>query len=208
MTMTTHSRIDLREAREQDLDRVIDVLQAANREFEPGLPPSFYRAYLANVLAVRSRLAESQLLVADQGTGSLVGTITLYPDASKEGWGWPSGWAGIRAVAVEPSARGLGIGRRLAEACITRSRGRGAPTICLHTAPFMEAATRMYESVGFRRAPEFDGDAGEMLASAPIAPRIPALAYRLDLSDGDDARPPSAAVSAELIEHAQQRRGQ
>lgn len=182
MVMAIRPGIVVREAKQGDLVRVIEVLRAANVEFELVLPPAFYRAYLANVLDLRSRLGQSQLFVAEQGDGGrVVGAITLYPDASTEGWGWPAQWAGIRAVAVEPSARGLGIGRRLTEACIERSRLLGASTVCLHTAPFMEAAIRMYETVGFRRAPQFDGDAGVMLNSAASEPRIPALAYRLDL---------------------------
>jgi ribosomal protein S18 acetylase RimI-like enzyme len=185
MSMTIHSRIVVREAEERDLGSVVEVLGAANAEFELSLPPPFYRAYLANVLDVRSRLDESQLFVAEQSEGGrIVGAITLYPEASKEGWGWPSDWTGIRAAAVEPSARGLGIGRRLAQQCIERSRALAAPTMGLHTAPFMEAAIRMYESLGFRRASEFDRDAGEMVESAAIEPRIPALAYRLDLRSG------------------------
>ena len=53
-------------------------------EFEALLSPAFYRAYLANVLYVRSRLDESQLFVAEQSEGDrIVGAITLYPDASK-----------------------------------------------------------------------------------------------------------------------------
>src|SRR5207248_438411 len=107
---------------------------AANSEFESVLPPAFYGAYLANALDVQRRFGESQLLVAEFG-GRIVGAITLYPNAADEGWGWPRHWTGIRALAVEPSARGLGIGLRLADACIERSRVLGAPTVCLHTAP-------------------------------------------------------------------------
>jgi ribosomal protein S18 acetylase RimI-like enzyme len=180
VTMTAQ-RVIVREAGEAELERVLSVLAAANAEFEAVVPRAFYDAYLANVLDLASRSLDAQLLVAEFGDGRhVIGAITLYPDASKEGWGWPAGWAGIRAVAVEPSARGLGIGRRLAEACVERARALGAPTICLHTAPFMEAAIRMYESLGFRRAAEYDGDAGEMVGSAAFQPRIPALAYRLD----------------------------
>lgn len=184
MVMTAE-RIVVREAQEAELEHVVNILRAANEEFESVLPEDFYRAYLANVLDVRSRLADAQLLVAELGESrGIGGAITLYPDASREGWGWPPRWAGIRAVAVEPSKRGLGIGRRLAEVCIERARGLAAPTICLHTAPFMQAAIRMYESVGFRRAAEYDGDAAEMVAPTAIEPRIPALAYRLDLTGG------------------------
>jgi predicted N-acetyltransferase YhbS len=177
-TMATGTVV--RNAEAPDFDSVTSVLRAANREFEAVVPSAFYRAYLANVLDIESRLEDAQLLVAEHA-GRIVGTITLYRDASCEGWGWPSHWTGIRAVAVDPSARRLGIGRRLAEACIERSRALGAQAVCLHTAWFMRAATTMYERVGFRRVPELDGDAAEMLGVGAIDPRIDALAYRLDL---------------------------
>jgi GNAT superfamily N-acetyltransferase len=179
----TRLEIIVREAEEDDLDRVIGVLRAANVEFETVLSPAFYRAYLANVLDVRSRLDESQLFVAQQSEGDrLVGAITLYPDASKEGWGLPSDWTGIRTVAVEPSARGLGIGRRLVQHCIERSRALGANGVFLHTALFQAAAIVMYERVGFRRAREFDRDAGEFVGLHLYEPRIAALAYLFELS--------------------------
>ena len=116
------------------------------------------------MLDLRSRFRDAELLVAERG-GRVVGTITLYRDASQEGRGWPDAWSGIRAVAVEPSARGLGIGRRLTEVCIERSRAAGARAVCLHTASFMAAAVAMYESVGFGRAPEFDWVAADLSGS-------------------------------------------
>jgi ribosomal protein S18 acetylase RimI-like enzyme len=178
----------VRDAAERDLDSVASVLLAANREFEAVLPGAFYRAYLANVLDVRPRFRDAQLLVAERD-GRVVGAITLYPDASREGWGWPPVWAGIRAVGVEPEVRGLGIGRELAGACIERSRSAGARAVCLHTASFMGAAVAMYEGIGFRRAPDFDSDAGELFGVPPMVPPIAALAYRIELSRGSDSRP-------------------
>ena len=170
----------VREAREDDLESVVAVLYAANAQFEHVLPAALYRAYLANVLDVRSRMAHSRLFVAEH-EGRIVGTITLYPDASREGWGWPARWAGIRAMAVTPTARGLGIGRRLAQECIDQARARGAEAICLHTASFMAAAVAMYESLGFRRRPAFDRQADAMFAAAASADPTLALAYCLHL---------------------------
>lgn len=178
--MTTAASVVVREAAQGELESVVSVLRAANAEFEDVLPPAFYRAYLANILDLRSRLAESELLRAERD-GRIVGAITLYPDASAEGWGWPPNWTGIRAVAVEPTSRGLGIGRRLAQACVERSHALGAEAVCLHTASFMGAAMAMYESVGFRRAPVYDRDAGELFGVHGLKPPIAALAYRRDL---------------------------
>jgi ribosomal protein S18 acetylase RimI-like enzyme len=178
----TASKVAIREANDSEIEPVIALLRRANAEFEVLTPPSFFRAYLENVLDVWSRREDSELLVAElPDSGRIVGAITFYPDASREGWGWPPGWAGIRAVAVEPQARGLGVGRRLAEACIDRARVVGAPTVCLHTAAFMKAAIRMYEGVGFRRAPEYDRNADAMVGSSARGPSVVALAYRLDL---------------------------
>lgn len=180
MMETVAAAIHVRDAEPPDLGRVTSVLRAANREFEPLLPAAFFRAYLANVLDFESRFEDAQLLVAERES-RIVGTITLYPDASREGWGWPSEWTGIRAVAVDPSARRLGIGRRLAQACIERSRALDAKAVCLHTATFMGAAMRMYESLGFRRFPALDRDAGALFGLTAIEPQIAALAYRLAL---------------------------
>jgi ribosomal protein S18 acetylase RimI-like enzyme len=182
--MSARSRFVVREAEQEELERVVSVLRAANAEFERVLPEAFYRPYMANVLDVGSRLDESELFVAEPRTGgAIVGAITFYPDASQEGWGWPAEWTGIRALAVESASRGLGIGRLLAQQCIERSRQLGASTVCLHTASFMRAAMAMYERVGFRRAPEFDRDAGEMVGAPSFEPPIEALAYRLVLSE-------------------------
>src|SRR5881392_2697976 len=145
MSMTAASTILIRDALKPDLGSVVSVLRAANAEFETVLPAPFYRAYLANVLDVGGRLGISQLLVAEHHE-RIVGAVTLYPNASDEGWGWPPHWTGIKAVGVEPSARGLGIGRRLAQECVDRSAALGAEAVCLHTASFMQAAIALYES--------------------------------------------------------------
>jgi hypothetical protein len=75
----------VREAEASDLEAVIAVLRAANAEFEHVFPPAFYRAYMTNVLDLHSRVKESQLLVAELDA-RIAGTITFFPDASKEGW--------------------------------------------------------------------------------------------------------------------------
>jgi GNAT superfamily N-acetyltransferase len=172
----------VREAGEDDLEAVIDVLRAANAEFADLLPAALYRAFLANSLDVRGRLADSRLLVAEH-EGRIVGTATLYPDASREGWDWPAHWAGIRAVAVAPSARGLGIGRRLTRECIERARALGVLSVCIHTGSFMTAAMSLYEGLGFRRAPEFDLDLGVMFDAGATDSSITVYGYRLDLLD-------------------------
>ncbi len=170
----------VRPAEPSELVAVIDVLRAAHSEFAAALPASVYAAYLANVLDVYSRLAASELLLAEL-EGRIVGTITLYPNASDEGWDWPSHWAGIRAVGVAPHARGHGIGRQLAEAAIARARELDKAAVCLHTAHFMRAAVPLYESLGFRRCPDYDQDVSALFGVDPVGDPMLAIGYCLPL---------------------------
>lgn len=170
----------VRHAEPSELDAVIEVLRAANTEFADSLPSSVYSAYLANVLDVRSRLAVSELLVAELD-GRIAGTITVYPDASHEGWDWPYHWGGIRAIAVAPHARGHGIGRQLAEAAIARVRELDKAAVCLHTAHFMRAAVPLYESLGFRRLPVYDQDVSSLFGVDSAGDPMLAIGYWLPL---------------------------
>lgn len=163
---------EIREALQAELDTAATVISAAYAEYQPRIPAEVWDPYALEIADVRSRLAESVLIVAIQA-GRVVGSVTFYPNAGRsEIEGWPSGWSGIRLVAVHPEARGLGIGRLLTEECIERSRLLGVATVGLHTTELMAIARAMYERMGFVRVPEYDFHPG---------PGITVMAYRLDL---------------------------
>ena len=165
-------RLLLREARSDELDNVSLLIGDAYRQYENFLPAVVWKFYMKDIMDVRRRLNESQLIVAEL-EGQLVGTVTLYLDAGHSSLEmWPKGWAGIRLLAVHPTYRGRGIGRALMEECIRRCRNRGIATIGLHTTEMMDIARRMYEEMGFVRVPEFDFHP---------RPEVVVMAYRLDL---------------------------
>ena len=113
--------------------------------------------------AVRSALAANDLVaeqIVAERDGELVGSVMLYPPAVSAygdiGGSPLASWPELRLLAVSPSARGLGIGRALVDACVERARALGATHLGLHTSMSMRAAMQLYMGLGFVRAPELD----------------------------------------------------
>lgn len=84
------------------------------------------------------------LLVARDGDGTIVGTLTLAV------FRIPTGLrAWIEDVVVDEAARGRGVGAALTNAAIRVANGRGARTVDLTSRPSREAANRLYQRLGF-----------------------------------------------------------
>jgi predicted N-acetyltransferase YhbS len=169
--------LSVRDAGKADHPAIRAVLSAAYGEYATVLSPGGFGVYLEDLLDLDARAEIGRLVVAERA-GRVVGTVTYFSDAAVEGFGWPSGWAGLRALGVDPAARGLGVGRRLMQECFDRARAAGAPVLCLHTAAFMTAAVAMYEQMGFWRVPEYDFDPRDYYAGAES---VDVIAYRVDL---------------------------
>lgn len=63
--------------------------------------------------------------------------------------------ARLRLLLVEPSARGLGLGRRLVEAAVAFARRAGYRELVLWTHRELHAARRIYADIGFRKTEEW-----------------------------------------------------
>lgn len=177
------SGLVLRDAQPHEVDDVAALLDEVYGVFRDRLPAHAWSRYIGEIVDVAARMRDSELIVADRG-GRLVGTIALYPNASRSTLEhWPAGWASIRTLAVGADDRRQGVGGALARECVDRAQQHGARAIGLHTASHLADATRLYERLGFRRAPEFDIEIGEMFGGRQLSPDVSwqAQAYRLDL---------------------------
>lgn len=158
----------VRIAEPHEYSRAGQLIVAAYRALPGAHLDAGYEAELADV---ERRAREAEVMVAlVPDDGPVVGCVTLVPDASSP-WAELLGpqEAGVRMLAVDPSAQGQGVGRALVQACVTRAKQLGRAAVLLHTTPWMTAAQRLYASLGFERSQDRDW--------YPV-PEVPLLAYR------------------------------
>ncbi|WP_035699077.1 GNAT family N-acetyltransferase [Glycomyces tenuis] len=112
--------------------------------------------YAAFLRDVGSRVVGgAEVLVAADGD-RVLGGVTLVPPGSPLAELAGAGEAEIRALAVDPAGRTRGVGTALATACVERARRAEAKRVVLCSQREMKAAHRIYERLGFERAPRLD----------------------------------------------------
>jgi GNAT superfamily N-acetyltransferase len=170
----------VRVAVEADLDDIAVLVGPALEPYRGRAGDWILDSYLGDLLDVRGRFDVAETYVAEHN-GRVVGSVAFYPDVVREGWSnLPAGWAGFRALVVDPDVRGAGIGRALVDRCVERARELRRPTLGIHTVALLTDAVRLYERVGFRRCPEFDLRAVDVFV-AKAGDDLTALAFRFDL---------------------------
>ncbi len=151
MTLLLHG-IPVRDAiRPGDLGLMI-YQHAAIYSRECGYDVTF-EAYVAESLAKFgvSRSERERVWIAERD-GQFAGCIGIVRRTDEE--------AQLRWFLVDPSARGIGLGRRLFDAALAFARASGYETVMLWTEREMRTAVRMYEAAGFRKVEEKPGTWG------------------------------------------------
>ena len=127
--------------------------------------------YESDLRDVGGRVQTGEVLVAET-EGRVVGCVTLSIGQTVLSEVDDPEAATIRMLGVSASARGRGVGQALVRGCVEEARLRGCKRVRLDTRTSMSSAQRLYERLGFRRAPDHDWSP---------APGILLLAYVLDL---------------------------
>jgi N-acetylglutamate synthase-like GNAT family acetyltransferase len=135
----------LREARRDDIRRIVEMLAddelARSREDLSGDMTAYHAAFDAIVVD-----PNNTLYVWDEN-GAVMGCLqlTFLPGISYQG----SWIAQVEGVRVDSSLRGTGVGEKMMEAVIAKSRERGCKQLQLTTNKRRTNAQRFYSRLGF-----------------------------------------------------------
>lgn len=160
----------LRAARPEECDEVGALTLAAY--LQSGLVDDG-SDYAGQLQAARQRAEQAELIVAVDAVGALLGTVTFCLPGTPYAEISQPGEAEFRMLAVTAAARSRGIARTLVEECVTRARRGRSQRLLLCTQARNATSIRLYERLGFVRAPERDWEP---------QPGLLLLAYALDLT--------------------------
>jgi ribosomal protein S18 acetylase RimI-like enzyme len=158
----------IRNARPEEFDIIgslmVDVYSSLKGFPKPFEQPAYYKL-LANIGDLTTR-SETELLVAVSKENKILGAVVYFGDMQHYGSGGSATHekhaAGFRLLAVSEASRGLGIGKKLTEACIEKARHSQRAQLIIHSTKAMEVAWHMYQKLGFERSEDLDFLQGEL----------------------------------------------
>jgi putative acetyltransferase len=121
----------------------VEACRELFRDYERGLGVNLcfqgFERELATLPGAYAR-PRGRLLLA-RVAGEAAGCVALRPLGERD--------AELKRLFVRPHARGMGLGRMLAECAIDEARSLGYATVKLDTLPAMREAQRLYAALGF-----------------------------------------------------------
>jgi len=119
--------------------------------------PEYYKL-LYNIGELTNKQG-TELLVAVEENQIIAGVV-FFSDMQYYGSGGiatrEKDAAGFRLLAVDPPARGKGIGKLLTQECIRKTKEKHLGQLIIHTTQYMRNAWEMYERMGFKRSEDLD----------------------------------------------------
>lgn len=158
---TSQTRFVIREATKEEFGPLGKLMVTVYGSLD-GFPkmdeqPKYYEM-LASIGHITERPGTKLLVAVSEG--NLLGGIVYFADMSQYGSGGTAtqekNASGFRLLAVAAEARGLGVGKALAETCLELAKERKHREVIIHTTQAMQVAWRMYETMGFRRSTDLD----------------------------------------------------
>jgi GNAT superfamily N-acetyltransferase len=143
------SVIEIRRASGDDAAEIAAVLYEAFVEYRPLYSAEGFAATVPDERQIVSRIGEGPVWVASIADGAMIGTVGAV--VKEQG-------VYMRGMAIVRANRGRGLGAKLVETVELWSMEHGHRRVFLGTTPFLHAAIRLYERLGFARTNDGPND--------------------------------------------------
>lgn len=131
---------------------------------KPSEQPKYYK--MLEEVGEFTQKPVTEILIAVSNERKIDGAVVYFGDMQYYGSGGTAtkekNAAGFRLLAVNPDARGLGLGKLLTLKCIEKARDMKLGQVIIHTTKAMQTAWAMYEKIGFKRSEDLDFMQGEL----------------------------------------------
>ncbi len=131
----------IRHAATTDIEAVRRCLVAAFEPYRARYTPGAFEDTVPTVEELAGRFREMTVLVAEDESGEIVGTIAHQLTRSGE--------AHLRGMAVDPRRQGSGIAERLLGAAERELNAQGCQRVTLDTTEPLQRAIRFYRRCGY-----------------------------------------------------------
>jgi len=143
MEKVQSEEIIIRNLQPEDNASIADVIRSTLKEFGANRPGTVYFDPTTDDLYQLFRKKGSFYQVVAVGN-SIVGGGGIYPSA-----GLPEGTCELVKMYLLPSARGVGLGKKMIALCLEEARRFGYRQVYLETMPELKEALKSYEKFGF-----------------------------------------------------------
>lgn len=136
--------IIVRPIRPNDNAEMAKIIRASLVEFNAAKPGTVYYDPTTDTLFELFRDTPNCFYSVAEINGNIVGGAGIYPTE-----GLPAHTCELVKMYLKPEVRGIGLGKKMIEQCITIAQSMGYTQIYLETMPELKKAVTVYEKLGF-----------------------------------------------------------
>lgn len=138
----------------KDNEAIAAIIRAALTEFGANKPGTVYFDPTTDALFELFKTPGSVYFIAELA-GTILGGAGIFPTENL-----PEKTGELVKLYLSPSARGLGLGKKLLLTAMDWAKANGYNTIYLESMPELSKAVSIYENVGFKRIEHPLGNSG------------------------------------------------
>jgi putative acetyltransferase len=145
--------INIRTIRKEDNAALARIIRTTLEEYGANHPGTVYYDPTTDALYELFHSTPGSVYYVAEKNGEIVGGGGIFPSP-----GLPQDTCELVKMYLLPPVRGIGLGRKIIEACITFANESGYKNIYIETMPELKQAMKTYEKFGFSY---LDGPMGE-----------------------------------------------